>query len=65
MDPQEANTGDRGAMAASMVGNCAWVTLDAEKISHILFCGLGQHIGHVGLLAAIAQAIEVAMGISE
>ena len=38
---------------------------DTEKISHVQFRGLGQHISHAGLLAAIAEAIEVAMGINE
>ena len=38
---------------------------DAEKISHIQFRGLGQDIGHVGLLAAIAEAVEMAVGINE
>ncbi len=37
----------------------------AQKISHVLLGGLGQHIGHIGLLAAIAQAIEMTMGINE
>ena len=36
-----------------------------QKVSHVLLRSLGQHVGHVGLLAAIAEAIEVAMGINE